>query len=135
MSLVVRKFSTVAPAFTLALAPTAVVADGLPREQMFFGKCAFTVDRPHWSKGAGSVIYKVRVKCPVAAEVRIKGELGFVSGGNSSTPAQGPGKSFYLRMKLGRSLGVRSQPSAFLGLMVDPMLKAEHVSPARRRLL
>jgi hypothetical protein len=51
------------------------------------------MENPHFSRGAGSVIFKTRITCvgdspPV--EVRVRGTLGSVAGGSPGSPAQGP---------------------------------------------
>lgn len=52
--------------------------------------CKAKADRPHWSKGAKSVIYKTRVECAgsvPSVKVHCKGQLIYSVGGGPSTAA------------------------------------------------
>lgn len=55
--------------------------------------CSATLNNPHYSRGAASVIFKTRIACegdtpPI--QMRIFGRLGSVSGGSPGNPAAGP---------------------------------------------
>lgn len=59
--------------------------------------CDAAVENPHFSRGAGSVIFKTRIRCrgtgqvPPAVQVRIQGSLGSIGGAPPpSGPPQGP---------------------------------------------
>ncbi len=59
--------------------------------------CDAAVENPHFSRGAGSVIFKTRIRCrgtgqvPPAVQVRIQGSLGSINGAPPPAPApQGP---------------------------------------------
>lgn len=58
------------------------------------GECAMKTNSPHWSRGAGSAIFKTRVECkgtepPV---VRITGDMFFVEGGAPGLPSDAPAR-------------------------------------------
>lgn len=67
--------------------------------------CSFAVENPHWSSGAGSVIFKTRVTCNSAGTVTFNGTLKSGPSGGPSTvrattsrsqPLSGPGSlTFY----------------------------------------
>ncbi|MEV5877448.1 hypothetical protein AB0L75_25125 [Streptomyces sp. NPDC052101] len=57
--------------------------------------CTTQIDNPHFSNGAGSVIFKARMSCTTNGNVpevnlRVWGTLGYVPGGSPGHPAQGP---------------------------------------------
>ncbi|WP_369393398.1 hypothetical protein AB5J72_42010 [Streptomyces sp. CG1] len=57
--------------------------------------CTAQIDNPHFSNGAGSVIFKARMSCTANGNVpevslRVWGTLGYVPGGSPGHPAQGP---------------------------------------------
>ncbi len=55
--------------------------------------CDAAVENPHFSRGAGSVIFKTRITCRGDAppvQFRLRGTLGSVAGGAPGNPAQGP---------------------------------------------
>lgn len=52
--------------------------------------CGLEINSPHWSSGAGSVIFKTRILCDKDAQVFVKGRLGYVAGGSPGKPVQGP---------------------------------------------
>ena len=55
--------------------------------------CSASIENPHFSDGAGSVIFKTRITCEGDAppvQVRVRGTLGSVAGGAPGRPAQGP---------------------------------------------
>ena len=54
--------------------------------------CGLDINNPHWSSGAGSVIYKTRILCDDDAQVLVEGTLLYVAGGSPGNPAQGPGQ-------------------------------------------
>ncbi|MFD4998825.1 hypothetical protein [Streptomyces buecherae] len=67
-----------------------VVADGQHAAAARKFVCKASADRPHWSKGAKSVIYKTRVECAGSEptiKVRCKGQLIYAAGGSPSTAA------------------------------------------------
>lgn len=75
---------TVAPASIATAAPTAVTATVV---------CDANVLNPHFSRGAGSVIFKTRITCRGDAppvQFRLRGDLGSVSGGAPGQAAEGP---------------------------------------------
>ncbi|MFD9205777.1 hypothetical protein ACFVZM_05790 [Streptomyces sioyaensis] len=80
MSLIMAGGLTTGP----AMAESHHRADGPPYA------CKASADRPHYSKGAKSVIYKTRVECAgsmPAIEVHCKGQLMYSTGGSPSTAA------------------------------------------------
>ncbi|QHC22206.1 hypothetical protein [Streptomyces sp. GS7] len=86
---------------TALLALTATTATAAPVRTSSAGAvrdvatCTAQVDNPHFSNGAGSVIFKARMSCTTNGNVpevnlRVWGTLGAVSGGSPGHPAQGP---------------------------------------------
>lgn len=56
--------------------------------------CVVRVDNPHWSKNGGTVLFKTRVVCGSdnhpTYRVRVRGNLGSISGRPDGPPPQGP---------------------------------------------
>ena len=80
MSLIMAGGLTTGP----AMADSAHAADG-PKFA-----CKASADRPHWSKGAKSVIYKTRVECAgnvPTVKVHCKGQLIYSTGDAPATAA------------------------------------------------
>ncbi|WP_369368284.1 hypothetical protein AB5L52_41250 [Streptomyces sp. CG4] len=96
----VRRRVVLAAATLLALSAasgTASASSGAPAPAAVddVAVCTAQIDNPHFSNGAGSVIFKARMSCTTNGNVpsvnlRVRGVLGYVPGGSPGHPAQGP---------------------------------------------
>ncbi|WP_043263462.1 hypothetical protein [Streptomyces sp. CT34] len=94
-----RRCATLTATALLALTPTAATAAPARAPSASsvqdVAVCTAQVDNPHFSNGAGSVIFKARMSCTANGNVptvnlRVWGTLGYVYGGSPGHPAQGP---------------------------------------------
>ncbi|MFE0100667.1 hypothetical protein [Streptomyces sp. NPDC059009] len=91
---------TAAALLTLSAASTAATPPRAhrPASVQDVAVCTPQIDNPHFSNGAGSVIFKARMSCTTdgaipTVNLRVQGTLGYVPGGAPGQPAQGPPSS------------------------------------------
>ncbi|GAB2696257.1 hypothetical protein [Thalassiella azotivora] len=100
-----RPLLTALVALSLSLASAAAPAQGAPESAaggqdtkllLEPGSCYATVDRPHYSSGAGGVIAKIRFRCDVGYTMRFNSWIGNLYR-CSRQPAYGAGESRWTR--------------------------------------